>query len=214
MDDTVQNSQHTWAGKDAEPMDFMEERRFFLEEKLSALQSENESMRASGNDLLKEKIALKEHNTILADMIAHLNGYITQLRSSPPCSNNAKTQPAVSTPHHKQKIPDPPLFSGDRSKARIWIMDMRLKLAAEAELFRNEKAKMIYINSRVEGAVKDQLHLFINNDLTFRFANADAMFSHLSMATPIGDVVRSVPLEIFISETMHFPISCPSLHDL
>ena len=76
---TVQNSQHTWAGKDAEPIDSMEERLFFLKEKLSALQSENESMRASGNDLLKEKIALKEHNTVLADMITNLNGYITNV---------------------------------------------------------------------------------------------------------------------------------------
>ncbi len=56
MDDTVQNSQHTWAGKDAEPMDFMEERLFFLEEKLSTFQSEDESMRASGNDLLKRRL--------------------------------------------------------------------------------------------------------------------------------------------------------------
>ena len=85
MDDTVQNNQHTWAGKDAEPMNTMEKRLFFLEDKLSTLQSENESLRASGNDLLKEKIALKEH------MIANLNSYITQLRSSPPADNNANS---------------------------------------------------------------------------------------------------------------------------
>ena len=191
MDDAVQNSQHTWAGKDAEPMDSMEERLFFLEEKLATLQSENESMRASGNDLLKEKIALKEHNSALADMIANLNGYITQLRSAPPSDNNANTQPVASTPHREQKIPDPPPFSGDRSKARTWIMDMRLKLAADAQLFRNEQAKMIYINSRLEGAVKDQLHPFINNDLTFRFANADAMFTFLTSLYDDPDRRRS-----------------------
>ena len=86
-------------------------------------------------------------------------------------------QPVASNPHREQKIPDPPLFFGDRSKARTWIMDMRLKLAADAQLFRNEQAK---INSRLEGAVKDQLHRFINNDVTFRFANADSMFTFLT----------------------------------
>ena len=134
-------------------------------------------MRASRNDLLKEKIALKEHNTFLAHMITKLNGYITQLRSSPPSAN---TQPVASAPHREQKIPDPPIFSGNRSKARTWIMDMRLKLAADPQLFRDEQAKMIYINSRLEGPMKDQLHPFINNDLTFQFANADAMFTFLT----------------------------------
>ena len=187
----MQNSQHTWAGKDVEPMDSMEERLFFLKEKLSAFQSENESMRASGNDLLKEKIALKEHNTVLADMITNLNDYITQLRSSPPSDNNANTQPVASTPHREPKIPDPPHFSGDRSKARTWIIDICLKLAPDAQLFRNEQAKMIYINSRLEGAVKDHLHPFINNDLTFRFANMDAMFIFLTSLYDVPDRRRS-----------------------
>lgn len=68
---------------------------------------------------------------------------------------------------------------------------MRLKLAADAQLFRNEQAKMIYINSQLEGAVKDQLHPFINNDLTFRFANADAMFTFLTSLYDDPDRRRS-----------------------
>ena len=59
---------------------------------------------------------------------------------------------------------------------------MHLKLAVDAQVFRNEQSKMIYINSRLEAAVKDQLYLFINNDFTFRFANADAVYlSHVSL---------------------------------
>ncbi len=86
MEDTVHNSQPIWAGNDSEPMHSSEERVLALEEQVSTLQSqvstlqnENDSMRASGNDLLKEKTALKEHNTALADMIANLNSYVTQL---------------------------------------------------------------------------------------------------------------------------------------
>ena len=70
MDDTVHNSQPTWAGNNTEPMDSSEERVFILEVQVSTLQnqvftfqSENKSVRASGNDLLKEKIALR--STIL-----------------------------------------------------------------------------------------------------------------------------------------------------
>ena len=68
---------------------------------------------------------------------------------------------------------------------------MRLKLAAEAQLFRNEQVKMIYINSRLEGAVKDQLHPFINDDLTFRFTDAEAMITFLSSLYDDPDRRRS-----------------------
>lgn len=123
-------------------MDSPEERLLFLEKQLSTLRNENETMLASGNDLLKEKIALKEHNSALADMISNLNGYITQLRASVPTDNLANTQPILTTSHREQKIPDPPLFAGNKSKARAWIMDLRLKLAAENRFFRTEQAKM------------------------------------------------------------------------
>lgn len=127
MDDTVHNSQPTWAGNLTEPMDSPEERIPPLEKQVFTLQNENESMRASGDDLLKEKIALKEHNTALADMIANLNSYVTLLRASAPINDHAQIPAIATNSRREQKIPDPPLFAGDRSKAQAWIMDMRLK---------------------------------------------------------------------------------------
>ena len=172
-------------------MDFLEERVLFLKKQVSTLQSENESMRASGNDLLKEKIELKEHNTVQADMIANLNGYITQLRSSASTNHHANSPSITTTSHREQKIPDPPLFAGDRSKARAWIMDMRLKLTADTQLFRTEQAKMIYIKSRLEGPVKNQIHPFIHDDLIFKFADANTMFSFLTSLYDDPDQRRS-----------------------
>ena len=137
-------------------------------------------MRASGNDLLKEKIELKEHNTVQADIIANLNGYITQLRSSAFTNHPANTPSITTTSHREQKIPDPPLFAGNRSKARAWIIDIRLKLTADTQLFQTEQAKMIYINSCLERPVKDQIHPFIHDDLNFKFADANTMFSFLT----------------------------------
>lgn len=126
-------------------MDYSEERVFFLEKQVSTLQKENESMSASGKNLLKK------HNTVLTDMIANLNGYITKLRVAAPTDYHASTPPIITTSHREQKIPDPLIFTADRSKAQAWIMGMRLKLANETQLFRTEQAKMIYINSLVKG---------------------------------------------------------------
>lgn len=186
MDDTVHNSQPTWAGNDTEPMDSPAERIIALVEQVSSLQKENESLRASGNDLQKEKTALKEQNTALADTIANLNGYVTLLRTSAPTATSITTNP-----HREQIIPDPPLFAGDRSKARAWIMDMRLKLTADTQLFRTEQVKMIYINSRLEGPVKDRIHSFISDDLTFKFADANEMLSFLTSIYDDPDRRRS-----------------------
>lgn len=75
----------------------------------------------------------KEHSTALAEMIANLNSYVTQLRTFAPTNNHAQIPPIGTNPHHEQKTIDPPLFAGDRSKARTRIMGMRLKLAADIE---------------------------------------------------------------------------------
>lgn len=59
-------------------------------------------------------------------------------------------------------------------------MDLRLKLTADTQLFRTEPAKMTYINSHLEGPVKDQIHPFIHDDQRFKFADTNTMFSFLS----------------------------------
>ena len=97
-------------------MDFLEERIFFLEKQVSTLSSKNKSMRAFKNNLLKEKIELKEHNTVQVDMIANLNSYITQLRSSTFTNYYVNIPSITTTSHCEQKILDPQLFAGDRSK--------------------------------------------------------------------------------------------------
>ena len=192
MDDTVESSQPTWAGNDTERMDSSDERVFSLEQQVSTLQRENESMSASRNDLLKEKIELKEHNTVLADMIANLNGYITQLQSSASTNNQTNIPSIATTFHREQKIPDPLLFAGDRSKVRARIMDMRLQLSADTQHFRTEQVKMIYINTRLEGPVKDQIHPFTLDDLSFKIADANTRFSFLSSLYDDPDRWRSV----------------------
>lgn len=52
------------------------------------------------------------------------------------------------------KNSEPPFLSVDRSRAWAWIMDMRLKLAANAKPLRNEEAKMICMKSRLERCSK------------------------------------------------------------
>lgn len=124
-------------------------------------------------------------------MIANLNSYVTQRQASAPINNLAQIPPIATNPHPGQKIPDPPLFAGDRSKAQAWIMDIRLKLTADTQLFRTEQAKMTYTNSCLEGPVRDQIHPFIRDDLTFKFADANAMFSFLTSLYDDPDRRRS-----------------------
>ena len=171
-------------------MYYSEEGVFVFENQVSTLQSKTKMMRASGNDLLREKIALKEHNTVLTDMIA--NAYITQLRASASTYNQANIPPIATTSHREQKISDPPIFAGNRSKARAWIMDIRFKLTADTQHFRTKQAKMIGIKSRLDGPVKDKMHPFINNDLSFKFADANMLFSFLTSHYDDLDRLKSV----------------------
>lgn len=88
-------------------------------------------------------------------------------------------------------------------------MDMRLKWTADTRLFRTEQAKMIYINSRLEGPVKEQLHPFIHDDLRFEFAEANTIRSIL---TSLYDdpVRRRRGLGNLCQRTSPFPILCPN----
>lgn len=170
-------------------------------------------MRATGNDLLKEKNALKDHNLVLADIVTNLNGYITQLRVSAPSGNHAHNQPVITTSLREQKIPDPPLFAGDRSKARAWIMDMRLKLAADAQLFRNEQVKMIYANSCLEGTVKATRPLKTISPSALPMLTLCSHFLYSSMTTLSDDEALLALLETCTNATNHSLNLCQSLPD-
>ena len=50
---------------------------------------------------------------------------------------------------------------------------------------------MIYINSSLEGVVKDQLHPFIKNNSTSRFANTNAMFTFPTSLYDDSDLRRN-----------------------
>ena len=180
MNNTIYNIDNMIHNSHIEHMDSLEKKIFFLKRQISTLHSKNELMCASENDFLKEKIKLKEHNTIQAIMITNLNGYINQLRSSISTIHHANTLSIITTSHRGQKIPDPPLFAWNRSKAQAWIVDMRLKLTANTQFFRTEQVKMIYINSHLKGPVKDQIYSFIYDNLSFKFADANIMFSFLT----------------------------------
>lgn len=91
-------------------------------------------------------------------------------------------------------------------------MDMRLKLAANTRFLRTEQAKMIYINSRLKGPVKDQIQPFIHDDLSFKFADSNTMLSFLtslyddpdrckSAVSALGNLhQRNKPFSIFMPE--------------
>lgn len=49
------------------------------------------------------------------------------------------------------KIPDPPLYSGDRKELLIWLMKCQMKFEGQPSKFQDLRAKMIYVGTRLDG---------------------------------------------------------------
>ena len=92
---------------------------------------------------------------------------------------------------------------------------MRLKLAADPSCFETNRPR--WFTSIAELRVQWKISFIPSSTTISPFVLPMRMlcllFSRLTMMTPIVDIVRSVHLEIFISETSHSPILCPSSRD-
>ena len=49
------------------------------------------------------------------------------------------------------KIPDPPLYSGDRKELLVWLMKCQMKFEGQPSKFQDLRAKMIYAGTRLDG---------------------------------------------------------------
>ena len=101
----------------------------------------------TSKDFLEGKLAESEQR-ILALQVTVLNQseMIKKLETNPPPS-------AASTPSAKNepKIPDPPMFSGERKALLPFLAKCRLKFVGQPSSFPTETAKIIYVGSRLEG---------------------------------------------------------------
>src|SRR5579859_6347771 len=101
----------------------------------------------TSKDFLQAKFAEAEQR-ILALQVTVLNQSetIKKLETNPPA-------PAASAPSAKNepKIPDPPMFNGERRALLPFLAKCRLKFVGQPLSFPTEATKVIYASSRLEG---------------------------------------------------------------
>ena len=96
-----------------------------------------------GNDWVRhelvtihDELALRHHELKLAH---------ETLKSSAPVQANQ------SHPHQEPKIPDPPMFSGDKKELVQFLTKCRMKFEGQPSRFPGDRNKIIYVGIRSEG---------------------------------------------------------------
>lgn len=69
--------------------------------------------------------------------------------------------------HEKIRIPDPPIFKGDKNETALWLQELKLKFIADADIFQSEQAKLNYIYFRTGGKARSQLASYLAPKGTF-----------------------------------------------
>jgi len=72
----------------------------------------------------------------------------------PTITDTSATDPNYS---RADKIPDPPMFNGDRSKIRPFIAQLRLKLFSDPSRYPDARLRIAYTINRLEGRAMDQI---------------------------------------------------------
>jgi hypothetical protein len=101
----------------------------------------------TSKDFLEATLAESEQKILaLQVMVLNQSEKIQKLETNPPT-------PAAFAPSAKNepKIPDPPMFNGERRALLPFLAKCRLKFVGQPSSFPTETAKIIYVGSRLEG---------------------------------------------------------------
>jgi hypothetical protein len=102
-------------------------------------------LNAAKEKLHTELAARDQEVRVLQATVNGLANRIKELESSPPSSSSAPN------PRNEPKIPDPPVFNGERKSLLPFLAKCRLKFAGQPSSFPTESNKVIYAGSRLEG---------------------------------------------------------------
>jgi len=80
------------------------------------------------------------------------------------------------------KIPDPPVFDGNRKKIEEFIAQLRLKLFSDPTLFPTPALRMAYAFNRLEGHVQAQILSYIQAGATFSLPDVEDIIRVLNNA--------------------------------
>jgi len=110
---------------------------------------------------------------------AILNGNEPTTTNTPPTTGTSTTTnvpivtgtPAMLPTRRSGKIPDPPMFDGNREKIEGFIAQLRLKLFSDPTLFPMPALRMAHAFNRLEGHAQAQILLYIQAGATFSLSD-------------------------------------------
>jgi hypothetical protein len=77
-------------------------------------------------------------------------------------TQNALLRAVGSSVPRREKIPDPPKYSGDRAGLRPFLTHLLLKLSSDNDLFPDEQKKLAYTIGRLEGSAFNHLLPYVH----------------------------------------------------
>jgi len=90
--------------------------------------------------------------------------------------------PATLPPRRSGKIPDPPVFDGNREKIEGFTAQLRLKLFSDPTLFPTPALRMAYAFNRLEGRAQAQILPYIQAGATFSLSDVEDVICVLNNA--------------------------------
>ena len=105
-------------------------------------------------------IETRNHATAITEELELAQNELAALRTQLAANPTSVRAPLAAK---SEKIPDPSIFDGTRSKLDDFITDIRLKLQYNDDRFMDDGHKFAYIVSRTSDKAKDQLRPFISS---------------------------------------------------
>jgi hypothetical protein len=145
----------------------------------------------------------KLYNTKLEDNIKRYTAIVDRLITAPatpaipavpavpnPSPKNSEPSPAHSRPGSPTshapfggtrvaKLPDPTLFTGDRTVFDNWLVQIKNKLRGNTNSYPSEDLKIIYVSSRLTGNTLALTNPRIDEDSPNRYRQLSEFYSHL-----------------------------------
>lgn len=102
-----------------------------------------------------------------------------ELRACPAAPDSSAPESSV---HLSEKLPDIPMFGGERSEFVTWISQLYVKLAGNHDHFTSPQAKLMYAMSRLEGNALAQTQPYVVNSTTTLFGSVNELLQLLERA--------------------------------
>lgn len=158
---------------------FAEERAAYLEQ-IDLLKTQRDEHKE--NVLTLEGIA-QENEDIRMEQACTIEGLRREAQSAASALNTASPAALMvgtTKPKKSVKLPDPPEFTGDEKLAvEDWLIMMRNKLTANADLYDTETIRMAYVQRLVGGKAASHLRPRVMKNTKNPFRSADEMMDLL-----------------------------------